>query len=273
MYLLYQKHRLRASPPSLPPLSLRGHAVPAAIRSLPRHCEPRSRRGNPYPPPSLPPGGILPKRRLVDRNFTSLAAVCDTTARPFRSVSSPHRKRFAGLRRGPHFRILLGMTKPAISDAFPTVGAGLCPRPHPSLRAAAPPRQSAANREGTEALPYGISAPQPTVGAGLRARPIRHCEGRSRRDDPSSIPPIRNKTVSCSVTLCNLFPPIPPGNPWSFRLFSRSICRKMRRNLTNRSPSAILPVSFQSVTKSYILVSAGCRQRSPSRRNNETRRL
>ena len=81
--------------------------------------------------------GISPKRRLVDRNFTSAhrrvsrcpvayapgrrdtsskpprfirhrrrfggfpAAVCDTTARPFRSVSSPHRKRFAGLRRGP----------------------------------------------------------------------------------------------------------------------------------------------------------------------------
>ena len=114
---------LRLSPPK--------YGAAPSLRTL-------AKRQSVTPPKSLPLEGISPKRRLVDRNFTSAhrrvsrcpvayapgrrdtsskpprfirhrrrfggfpAAVCDTTARPFRYVSSPHRKRFAGLRRGPH---------------------------------------------------------------------------------------------------------------------------------------------------------------------------
>ena len=62
-------------------------------------------------------------------------------------------------------------------------------------------------------------------------------------------PPVRNKTVSRAVTLCNLFHPTEPGKTAQNRLFHWSICRKTAKNLTNIPHGAILPLPFQNVTE------------------------
>ena len=76
-----------------PPRRQKLHIGPPSAQPLPAPVG-RGKRG----PSSIPPRFIRHRRR-----FSGIpAAVCDTTARPFRSVSSPHRKHFVGLRRGPH---------------------------------------------------------------------------------------------------------------------------------------------------------------------------